>query len=620
MRTLFFSILAVVFAGYAAHAQQAKPKRYTTPLAGSVVLSEVEDKYGASVYSMEMPEPDAGAEQELLRKIKEQIAKNYPHKRSTPQARKTTASVAAPVVAISFVADSNSGIPPDNYSAVSPGRKAVSVMNEYIAVHDANTGAYLYRKSLKTFSTAIGLNNFSTDYRFDPKVVYDPGADRFICVMLNGTNQYNYIVLGFSQSNDPAGAWKFYKFYGNYTGDTTWFDYPAISVTGHEFFLTGNQIKFDSSWQAGFSRTLIYQVHKQDGYDGDTVLHYQIWDSVQYNNKYLRCLYPLNPGDVLLGPSQYFLSNRNFATINDTVFIVKVPDTIGSADSVLTVTPVISTTGSYGAPPNARQPDTSLSLATNDGRVLGGFIQGNEMQFVSTSLNPGNGASAVYHGVISNFATAPVLKGQFFSIDTIDFGYPNISYEGTPGWSVISFEYSGPKTYPGYGAVIFDGNNYSDMTVIRAGDSTIRMLSQKEQRWGDYSGSQPDWGLPGSVWVEGIYGRKNRKYGNFMAQLYSPYHTATPVIRKPFVPQARVYPNPALDYISFEFTVAKEQVFSFFIYDMQGKMVDKLLDKNCPDGKNTIQFNMASLAPGTYVLKAKGNKGEEIAIQTFVRK
>jgi hypothetical protein len=510
--------------------------------------------------------------------------------------------------------------------SVSAGNKAVAVMNGTIAIHDATSGNYLLRKGLLSFSAAVGLNNSfgsNYNYRFDPKIVYDPSADRFICVMLNGTNEHNWIVLGFSQSNDPMAGWNFYKFYGDYTGDTTWFDYPAISITQNEFFLTGNKIKYDSSWQAGFTRSLIYQVRKQDGYNGDTALTYQIWDSVTYNNKYLRCLYPLNPGDSLLGPSQYFLSNRNFDLNNDSVFIVKVPDTIGSADTILTVTAVAATSGSYGAPPDARQPDTAYTLATNDARVLGGFIKGNEIQYVNESVNPANGASAVYLGVISNFQTAPTMTGRLFSIDSLDFGYPNISYAGSVGGanqSIISFEYSGPATNPGYAAILFDGSNFSDMVNIHSGDSSIKMLNQKEQRWGDYSGSQPDWTTLGAVWVEGIYGRKNRQYGNYMARLTSPYRVSTPTAPFKHTSPSLVYPNPAFEFLSFGFTVSQEQSFSFVIYDMQGHEVAKILDNFCREGQNVIQLNIASLAPGTYFLKALGSKGENIEVHTFVRK
>jgi hypothetical protein len=72
--------------------------------------------------------------------------------------------------------------------------------------------------------------------------------------------------------------------------------------------------------------------------------------------------------------------------------------------------------------------------------------------------------------------------------------------------------------------------------------------------------------------------------------------------------------------VNFEFTVTAEQVFSFTIYDMQGRVVDKLLDQNCPEGNNVLQFNTAPLAPGNYIIKATGSKGESINVNTFVRK
>jgi len=622
MRLRFIALAGVLLlAGAGATAQQSQPKRFTAKLAGTVRLSDVDDKYNAQVSSLEMPDPDATVEQKKLQRVKELIRQKFPYREGPKQ--KKSSSVMPPVLDVNYVADTLPQIPPDNYMAVSNGLKAVTVMNGSITVHDASTGAYQYRKTLLPFSIAVGLNNSigsNLNYRFDPKVVYDPVADRFIVVMLNSTDQYNWIVFGFSKSNNPADTWNFYKFYGDYAHDTTWFDYPAISVTQNEVFLTGNKIFYDSSWQGGFRKSVVYQVRKQDGYNGDSLLTYQLWDSIQHNGRYLRCLYPLNPGDSLLGPEQYFLSNRNFDVSNDSVFIVKIPDTIGSTGAAITVVPVVAST-SYGVPPDARQPDTSLTLATNDGRILGGFIKGSQMQFVSTSVNPGNGASAVYHGIIDNFATTPVMTGHIYSKDSLDFGYPNISYAGNVGssiQSILSFEYSGPYIYPGLGAIYFDGTDYSDLLTIHAGDSSIKMLGQKEQRWGDYSGSQPDRTIPGSVWVEGIYGRKDKRYGNWMARLGSPYRTAIP--RVATKAPSKLYPNPGFEFVTYEFNVASAQDFSFVIFDAQGRVAARILDNYCAEGKNMISFNIASLTPGTYFLRAQGNKGEQIEVHSFVKR
>ncbi len=625
MRVCLFFFLAATFAAADVSAQKARVKQYTAPLAGKVVLGNVEDKYNASVENLEAPDVENEADKKKLREIKELLKLRYPRKATHTNLQKKTTAVAQPIMTNGFIADSLSGIPPDNYCAVSNGDKAVSVMNSSIAIHDANSGDYLLKASLMLFSKDVGLTDdgiTGVDYRFDPKVIYDPEADKFICVMLNSTNQYNWIVVGFSKTNDPAGEWNFYKFYGDYKDDTTWFDYPAISITHDEFFLTGNKIRYGQSWQAGFKETLIYQVNKESGYRGDTVLTYQIWDNINYNNKNLRCLHPVKPANGILGPDQYFLSNRNFDMTNDSVFLVKVPNTIASGDTNLTVTPLISSLP-YGVPPNGLQPDTTRTLATNDGRVLGAFVKDNEIQFVSVTANPANGNAAIYHGIISNFRTHPTVFARLISNDTLDFGYPNISYTGS-SWginnAIITYEFSGRNRFPGYGGVFFDGSDYSDMLVIKEGENSIVRLSGKEQRWGDYSGSQPDWDAPGAIWVDGIFGKSNRRYGSYMARLTSPYYTSVPAIASQASDESsRLYPAPAWQFVHFEFNVIEEQAFSFVIYDISGRVVDKVLDTYCRTGKNEIQLNIASLSSGTYFLKAIGKKGEVIPVHKLIR-
>ncbi len=588
---------------------------------GTVDLSKPDDKYDVTITSMEPPETEGDGDPAYLRTLKKSISLAHPH-HSRSIAEKPTSIPLPPLVATGFVADSLGGIPSDNYVAVSNGQQLVSVINANIAVHDATTGAYTARKNLMTLSVGAGHTSILYDYRYDPKVVYDPGADRFICVMLNATNQYNAIIVGFSKTNNAGGAWNFYALTGDYLGDTTWFDYPAISITKNEFFLTGNKIHYSTSWQAGFHQTLIYQFRKQDGFNGDSTLGYQIWDSVRYNGSSIRCLYPLNPGDSLMGPSQYFLSDRDFDTVNDSVFLVKIPDTIGSAGNVLSVTPLVSNL-SYGVPPDARQPDTSLTLATNDGRVLGGFITANQIQFVCESIDTSTGSSAIYHGIINNYATTPTVTGHLYTVDSLDFGYPNISYTGNIGagnQAIISFDYSGPHSNPGLGAIYFDGSNYSPITYIRRGDSTINQLTGQEQRWGDYSGSQPVWNNIGRVWVEGIYGRHNLHYGNYTALLANPYLADAPEVEEAPRPASKLYPNPAVQYVQFEFEVPTEQTVKFLISDLSGHAVDVLPDHLCSKGRNNIDFNIASLAHGNYLLTMRGTNGDVLFSGIFTRK
>ncbi|MBS1773725.1 MAG: T9SS type A sorting domain-containing protein [Bacteroidetes bacterium] len=617
MRKLYLCCAAVLW-GITAEAQNAQVKIYTAPLAGTVVLSEVEDKYNAQVFNLESPSPDANEERKKLYAVKDEVHKLFPYKRTTA-ANKTTANVTPPTVLMSFIADSFSGIPPDNDMAISRDKKAVSVMNSNIAVSDGGTGQMLYRKGLKTFSVTVGLNNI-VDNRYDPKVIYDPEADKFICVMLNATNEANYIIVAFSKTNDPAGQWNFYKFYGNYSSDTTWFDYPSIAITKNEFFLTGNKIKFNTSWQAGFTQSVIYQIDKQSGYNGDANITYKLWDGINNGPVKIRNLYPVKNADGKGGPAQYFLSNRNFDVQNDTIFLVKIPDVISSGNNNLTVQ-ILQSPLKYGVPPEGRQPDTSVTLATNDGRILGAYAVDDEIQFVSACVAPVSGASGIFHGQILNYKTAPTFGNtKIFTIDTLDFGYPNISFVGNP-WglnqSLISFNYTGPNMYPGMGAILFNGVDYSPIVQVKTGLGSINRLSGKSQRWGDYMGSQPDYNDYGTVWIEGIYGRADNNYGNWMAKLGSPLLGVkkTQTIEKPTI----VYPNPAMYYVHFEFELDEPQIVSFVIYDYLGRAVDEILEKRCKAGQNTIQFNIASLPSGEYFIKAKGEDGFKVMKRKFIK-
>jgi len=610
MRKPILSFIVCFLCTYVIHAQvQYSTTTLQCPLSGTVHLQNCNDTFLAQVRNLEIHEPDESAEYEALMRIKTAQQNKYPYKANTHKALKTTAPLTAPTVSMSFVADSNSGTPPDNYLCVSKNNTCVSVMNSFISVLDGNTGIMTKRTGLKTMSLPVGLNNIMNDYRYDPKIIYDPLEDKFICIMLNGVNAANYIVVGFSQSNDPKGNWNFYKFYGDYKGDTTWFDYPAITISKSEFYFTGNKLGFNTSWQAGFRNSVIYQIKKADGYAGQT-LNYKIWDSIYYQGKPIRNLHPVKNGSSISAATPYFLSNRNFATQNDTVFLIRLTDTLNSANASIQINPLKSNLA-YGVAADGRQKDTAYTLATNDARILGAFKEGDEIQFVNTSINPSNGAASIYHGTIQQVSSNPSIQAQLLSIDSLDMAYPNISYFGVNNGnivSVINCNYSGPRTFAGMHALVSKAGQYSDWTNIQKGDSNIVVLSAKQQRWGDYTGSQIDWNFPGNAWVIGIFGNAKRGYGNYMARLSSPYNVGIPPLVANKI-NAISYPNPCYQFTAIDFTLAASAVLNFDMYNSNGQLVGHLLTQFCEEGVNRLQFNIGYLSAGMYHLIATNATG-----------
>ncbi|MEY4281167.1 MAG: hypothetical protein RLZ39_579 [Bacteroidota bacterium] len=620
MRKPILSFIACLLCTYVLHAQV----QYTTtslqcPLSGTVRLQNCNDTFLAQVRNLEIHEPDESAEYEALMRIKVAQQKKYPYKTTAHKVLKTTAPLAAPTVSMSFVADSNSGTPPDNYLCVSKNNTCVSVMNSFISVLDGNTGIMTKRTGLKTMSLPVGLNNIMNDYRYDPKIIYDPIEDKFICIMLNGVNAANYIVIGFSQTNDPKGNWNFYKFYGDYKGDTTWFDYPAITISKSEFYFTGNKLGFNTSWQAGFKNSVIYQIKKAEGYAGQP-LNYKIWDSIYYQGKPIRNLHPVKNGSAIAAETPYFLSNRNFATQNDTVFLIRLSDTLNSANANIQINPLKSNLA-YGVAADGRQKDTAYTLATNDARILGAFKEGNEIQFVNTSINPSNGAASIYHGTIQQVSSNPSLQAQLLSIDSLDMAYPNISYFGVNNGtivSVINCNYSGPRTFAGMHAIISKAGQYSDWTNIKKGDSNIVVLSAKQQRWGDYTGSQMDWNFPGNAWVIGIFGNAKRGYGNYMARLSSPYNVGIPSLTENKI-KSISYPNPCYQFTAIDFTLKTAAVLNFDLYNATGQYIGHLLTQFCEEGENRLQFNIGYLSTGVYRLIATDVHGAPLIQESIIK-
>src|ERR1043165_1830084 len=106
---------ALILISTSVQAQKTSEKIFVTPVAGTVVLRDVEDKYNAQVISLEAPEPDGGDEQEDFRALKAQVERRFPYRRGVAGSigAKTSAGVLPPVIENAFVPDSITGIPPD---------------------------------------------------------------------------------------------------------------------------------------------------------------------------------------------------------------------------------------------------------------------------------------------------------------------------------------------------------------------------------------------------------------------------------------------------------------------------------------------------------------------------
>ena len=620
-KTPLFFLFVLIVAQVSAQSSKPRPlpgepkaTRFSIAKAGEVNLREAKNDFDVNIVVKEMPG-----------QAPEHRPENAAPALNSSMQKPGSASIAAPLQVINYFANPLNGTPNDNDMAVSDSGKVISVSNSYIYVRDIVIDSAYYPRTLYVFKYPI--NKYNSQY--DPKVLYDPDSDRFILVCLVGTvDSLSNVIVGFSKTNDPMGTWNLYQLPGDPLNNNLWTDYPMITVSKNDFFLSANLLYNDSTWQKGFVESIIWQINKKDGYQGKTNLATTLHSGIKYNGHAIRNLCPVKGGSKPYGPNLYFLSNRNFATQCDTVFLVNVTDTVGAPGATVTVKPLTSNQ-SYYFPPFGIQPSATNSLATNDSRNLGAFYENNIIQYVHNTKNPATGHVSVYHGLINTPASSsPAVSGYIIqNTDNLDIAYPNISYAGnssTDNSSIISFDHASSTVFPGCSALQADGaGSYSPLLKIKDGANFINVLTSGEERWGDYTGSQRRYNNPGEVWMSGYYAYNfssnyPKAHGTWVSQMYTDALNASVPKTEGTVKSLAVYPNPTIDNVSVDIKLPKPEYLSVVLYDQEGKQVTVLLRDWVRASESSLNFSTHSLPKGIYLLEVKGNAGTSISKKIVV--
>jgi hypothetical protein len=470
------------------------------PLSHRVELAKAEAETLTSD-SFEAPEPvGANANSEIKAKLQRLRAE-----RGLSSSRASSSPV--PLLGRNFQGNTTAnGTPNDNSMAISNAGVVVSVVNTNVRIYDS-TGKQLLAKQLSSLANSLG----TLSRPFDPRAIYDPIADRFIIVFLNGTtHEVNTPIVCFTQTNDPLGAWNCYKLPGNpLAGDTTWSDYPIVSISKDELFMTFNLLKDSMDWRVGFTRSIIWQIPKAEGYAG-TDLNSKLYSEIKYDGRYVWSICPVHGADVLQSPNMYFVSVRPDAEQNDTLFLHEITNTIASGAATLNQK-VLVTNVKYGVPPNGDQPPVNDSignyLSTNDARILDATYRDNVIHFAGNTLDRENLRAGIHIGRITDPSGNAQASGQIYSDPALDFGYPSIV--ALPAGLIMTFSHTSRTAFPGTSAAYFsDIAGYVDRIIVKSGTAPVNLLGDSVERWGDYTGLQARYNDLNTAWLSGSFGIK----------------------------------------------------------------------------------------------------------------
>jgi hypothetical protein len=502
----------------------------------------------------------------------------------------------------------STGIPLDNTLAVSNDGIIMSAINTSVNILDAEGNSLKFRTLSGMTAGQLGI----LDRFYDPKVLYDPTTDRFILVFLEGSNSDDTrIVVGFTQTNDPTGLWNFYAINGNPNGGAKWSDYPIIAHNKEDLYVTVNVLRDNESWQEGFVQSVIWQVNKASGYDGDTVLTQNLYSDIMYKNEPVWSICPVQPAIDMDQDNMYFLSVRPDAESNDTLLLHEITNTAASGEGTHTLT-VLKSDQKYGVPPSSFQPTVGYRLQTNDTRVLSAALHEGQIQYVQSTIVPGTISSGIYHGTVSDVRTTPTVRGRIISSPTQDYAYPSIAFAGETDREnsmMLTFSHVSEDDFPGTSALFYnfkDGlyDNYSPVVMVKEGDDVINsFIADSMERWGDYTDIQPQYNDKGAVWLCGSYGDADRRNNVWIAKVRASNALLS-------VEEVFVYPNPADNFIKVSTVFDKNELVTVSLADIQGKAVKSIRDQRVATGKVEFLVDVSGIGAGYYVLTVSAASGE----------
>lgn len=591
--------------------QFTRSERFSEPCLGSRKYQDVTENWLRTVSSRAIKHSSPNKSE--LDRIKEEKTRLKFENTSREQNPEVASPLAVtPVLGTNFLGNELfGGTPADNSMAISNGGIIVSADNATMEIYDGDAqNPYLF--TLQGHSDFFSfLNPAPTGNIYDPKVLYDSQADRFIYLILHGSSSaQSELLICFSQSNNPAqDGWWVYRIQANQAHPGSWFDYPNIGVSNNEFYVTGNMFT-DAGQNSG---NILYQIEKNACYNGQNI-NYQYWSDVtDQGNEMAFTMVPLSWGQQgNYGPGVLLVANET-SNPSDRVIAFDLTDDMSAANEQLNAYSV--NTSGFDVGGQAAQNGSNVLLDIGDNRIQNGFYLNGTIHMVFTS-DIQQGWNGINYKRISA-SDLSVQESTFGNAGTHDYCYPAVASSGTSVDDksvIIGFLRSGQDIFPEFRAVNCDHNmEWSNSVQIKAGEDDVNIGGQSPDRWGDYSGISRRNGADRTVWASGCYGMSGNNWGvnngwnTWIGELTDGGQPGA-ISELQNQTKLRVYPNPSIEQFSIEFEMAERADIQVSIYDMKGQLVKLLLEDNMKPGLKTLRFNRNALSAGTYTINVTSNQ------------
>lgn len=463
---------------------------------------------------------------------------------------------------------------------------------------------------------------------FDPRVIYDRYANRFIVVTCAFADTADtYLLISFSRDEDPRNGWNHYRLRSDTLDDNQWFDFPSVSINSSELFISGNM--FADLGNGTVTGNKIFQIRKADGYAGQT-LKFRLWmDVLDSEGDIAYCMVPLQDGlmrdsynrGIYLASTKLIYSGQS----SDKLFWYQITDSF-NAPGVALDTHMTSSGIPYSDPLNAYQLGSNDQIELTDAKVHSGFVMDSVLNFVY--CRDFQNYSVI---VLNRLDLRTNINQRYpwgFTAGSQDFSFPSIAFMGAdstdPDNLALCFLKTSTNIYPQIDVVHFDdGAFHQSSTVVRQGDGFIDFYNGNQvERWGDYTTIQRRYdSQPARAWL--VAGYPNGTNPNFFGavNLFNAYiaevgDSIALSIQLQGVPGWDIvtfYPNPAIDHLTVAVSEPGRRILQVELVDVHGVV---LIGRKADDPVH-VELDLGGVASGLYFARIQLN-GNQVAYEKVV--
>ncbi|MDH3215275.1 MAG: T9SS type A sorting domain-containing protein [Candidatus Krumholzibacteria bacterium] len=548
-------------------------------------------------------------------------------------------------------------IPPDPHVAAGPDH-VVNIGNVVIEWRGkSNPDSLQHRESLQTFFSALpgpvpspGPGTTLGTFTFDPKVIYDQYADRFVvvtleqwAVVIGDPSNESRVLLAVSKTSNPNDGWWFHAHDAKAASGGGWADYPGLAVDDKAVYLTANVFSF----AGGLIAVGLWIIDKTPFYAGpdqSAVLSLYNPYTVQGFSVTTQPAHMYGPvpngadGNPLGTYLVAYSGITNPSLGHEWVQVVEVTDPLGGVGGPFFGYQLVAAGDIEVLPgpglPDAPQADTTATIEVNDRRALNAVWRDNHLYscttIISNSASDNGQTTAHWWKIDTSGGAGSLVMADEGDVGAEDLGagtytfFPSVMVDCLDNIAV-GFSASNPEIYCGaYYAVHLVGDPPGTVratSTLKAGTDyygrTFDPAHLDRNRWGDYSGLALCPADEATFWVYNEYacergtpifgedGRWCTALGSFRLKA-SPTAVASPT--EGVFSVAQNHPNPFNPQTTITFTLPVTQHVRLSIYDVRGRLIRTLVNGTRPAGENLVSWNGTnsdgrSVGSGVYYYK-----------------